>query len=743
MGFINFIIIIFFSCRMKVHAQRKFAQGSPNFVFLSKERERENGSSNHTSSSAHSDLVATSDPMPEQCPKTEDFLSFLCFRGTDLLPDSLQYFADPKRHNLPNGLPIVPQSNGTTNIIKKDNNSNGVDEKQTEVKAVPTLPVPKSAKILLKKNQPLSKANKHSIGRIHSSFRKTMTSSSSRILTRMGRLKTSPTDLSTVKLPNNKKAMKNNSQKSMPVRVATRSQRRNEPISDKSDSSSAGSSSDSESSSSSEEEEEPSPAPMIKRKANKKVPPTKKAKIQSKTDTTKPLKKIVNNISVSKNTRLSAAKSTPTHSPVRKPEANSPINLRRKPSSASSSRMSSPTKSDAKAKPTVEVPSKKMTRDMAKKLDSNTSSPAESNRRPSRRTKVAAKFYMTLMGQEEALDSSELEELAAQIEKADATINAKRKAPAALVVERKREPSPPPAPSVRTTRRGAIPISVSNSPQAKKKVILREAAKRFSSAHSSDSSSSSSSEINDDSSEEESSSSSEEETPSRSVQTRSFKPSSSTQLHLPAGIVRLPDSPRQTRASLTNKKTENPTAVKCVKSKAETTPVEEKKAAPKGKIINSKEPNTKRKVVTPLLNYDLSSLVEAPIFRPTEMEFSDPIEYLEKIRDECEPFGICRIVPPASFKPECELSDSMRFTAYNQYIHRTFRRYGSNSRALEAIRLHLDSLDIDCRTLPCIGGIEIDLPALYDAVEELGGLGPVLNSNMWSKVADKLKVNLI
>ena len=67
-----------------------------------------------------------------------------------------------------------------------------------------------------------------------------------------------------------------------------------------------------------------------------------------------------------------------------------------------------------------------------------------------------------------------LKELAAQIEKADAIINSKTKTP---VIERKREPTPPSPPSVRTTRRGAIPISATNSPQTKKKAILREAAK--------------------------------------------------------------------------------------------------------------------------------------------------------------------------------------------------------------------------------------------------------------------------
>lgn len=144
--------------------------------------------------------------------------------------------------------------------------------------------------------------------------------------------------------------------------------------------------------------------------------------------------------------------------------------------------------------------------------------------------------------------------------------------------------------------------------------------------------------------------------------------------------------------------------------------------------------------MTPPLNYDISSLLEAPVFHPSEKEFTDPLEYLAKIREESERFGICRIVPPASFKPECQLSDGMRFTAYNQYVHRMFRRRGTNSRILEAIHLHLEAQDINCHPPPCIGGIEVDLPGLYNAVENLGGPGEVMVHGLWSTVADMLKV---
>lgn len=37
---------------------------------------------------------------------------------------------------------------------------------------------------------------------------------------------------------------------------------------------------------------------------------------------------------------------------------------------------------------------------------------------------------------------------------------------------------------------------------------------------------------------------------------------------------------------------------------------------------------------------------EAPVFRPTEDEFRDPLEYLMKIRHIGTKTGICKIIPP-------------------------------------------------------------------------------------------------
>ncbi|XP_073156176.1 putative lysine-specific demethylase JMJ16 isoform X2 [Henckelia pumila] len=53
----------------------------------------------------------------------------------------------------------------------------------------------------------------------------------------------------------------------------------------------------------------------------------------------------------------------------------------------------------------------------------------------------------------------------------------------------------------------------------------------------------------------------------------------------------------------------------------------------------------------------LPVLDDAPVFHPTEEEFKDPMKYISKIRLRAEKYGICRIVPPPSWRPPCLLED--------------------------------------------------------------------------------------
>lgn len=135
-----------------------------------------------------------------------------------------------------------------------------------------------------------------------------------------------------------------------------------------------------------------------------------------------------------------------------------------------------------------------------------------------------------------------------------------------------------------------------------------------------------------------------------------------------------------------------------------------------------------------------ATLVEAPTFYPTEKEFQDPLEYIEHLTPLAQSFGICRIVPPSSFKPECKVADDMRFTAYNQYVHKMMERWGPNVREMSAIRKYLRTQSISLVQIPSIGSMEVDLPRLYQTVQQCGGLKEVIEKKRWARVADAMRI---
>ena len=45
-------------------------------------------------------------------------------------------------------------------------------------------------------------------------------------------------------------------------------------------------------------------------------------------------------------------------------------------------------------------------------------------------------------------------------------------------------------------------------------------------------------------------------------------------------------------------------------------------------------------------------LEEAPTFRPTEEEWKEPFEYIQKISAEGRKYGICKIIPPDQWNPD-------------------------------------------------------------------------------------------
>lgn len=54
------------------------------------------------------------------------------------------------------------------------------------------------------------------------------------------------------------------------------------------------------------------------------------------------------------------------------------------------------------------------------------------------------------------------------------------------------------------------------------------------------------------------------------------------------------------------------------------------------------------------------------------------------------------------FQPECKVSDDMRFTAYNQYVHRMLHRWGPNVKEMMAIKKYLATQSITLTQPPWV-----------------------------------------
>uniref|UniRef100_A0ACD5U714 Uncharacterized protein n=1 Tax=Avena sativa TaxID=4498 RepID=A0ACD5U714_AVESA len=77
---------------------------------------------------------------------------------------------------------------------------------------------------------------------------------------------------------------------------------------------------------------------------------------------------------------------------------------------------------------------------------------------------------------------------------------------------------------------------------------------------------------------------------------------------------------------------------------------------------------------------------DAPVFTPTEEEFEDAIGYIMRIRPQVEKYGVCRVVPPSSWKPPSLLKekrfwDSAEFNTRVQQVDKLQNREPTKKKA--------------------------------------------------------------
>ena len=112
---------------------------------------------------------------------------------------------------------------------------------------------------------------------------------------------------------------------------------------------------------------------------------------------------------------------------------------------------------------------------------------------------------------------------------------------------------------------------------------------------------------------------------------------------------------------------------------------------------------------------------DAPVFRPTLVEFADPMRYICSIRPEAEKSGICKIIPPASWKPAFKLPTSVKFQTRVQPLT-GLEATARCRRVFElALRKFLWRKGRPMTVLPVVAGRPLDLLALFKAMRHRGG----------------------
>ncbi|XP_075990679.1 jumonji, AT rich interactive domain 2 isoform X2 [Anticarsia gemmatalis] len=132
---------------------------------------------------------------------------------------------------------------------------------------------------------------------------------------------------------------------------------------------------------------------------------------------------------------------------------------------------------------------------------------------------------------------------------------------------------------------------------------------------------------------------------------------------------------------------------------------------------------------------------DARVLWPTLEEFEDPIAFIESVWTIVSKYGMCKIMPPTSFTPACKTDENIRFEASNQYIPRLYNRWGPSARELCAIKLSLKIENVKFDKAPIIDGLEVNLPKLYQTVQQHGGFETVIDRRKWELVAEDMKFN--
>lgn len=136
----------------------------------------------------------------------------------------------------------------------------------------------------------------------------------------------------------------------------------------------------------------------------------------------------------------------------------------------------------------------------------------------------------------------------------------------------------------------------------------------------------------------------------------------------------------------------------------------------------------------------MPDLPECPTMYPTAEEFADPYKYIAQIREQAEPYGLCKVVPPAGWAPSWPIdSENFRFQTRIQNVHQLQER--GEFAFWKQLKESLARQSKPLKVVPRLNGKQIDIFTLYRRVAKMGGSAKVTADRKWGAIADELRVS--
>ncbi|KAK9238734.1 PLU-1-like protein-domain-containing protein [Lipomyces kononenkoae] len=132
-------------------------------------------------------------------------------------------------------------------------------------------------------------------------------------------------------------------------------------------------------------------------------------------------------------------------------------------------------------------------------------------------------------------------------------------------------------------------------------------------------------------------------------------------------------------------------------------------------------------------------LQEAPTYYPTEVEFSDPFSYIGSIANEAREYGIIKIVPPDTWRPEFALdTERFWFKTRRQELNAMEGGTRANLNFLDQLHKFHKQHGVTLNKLPSVDRRPLDLYHLKKSVDMRGGFEVVCKKKQWAEIGREL-----